>query len=114
METIVEKYRDSALRHFMMQDKMTEKEAMRKCKKIIKEWVNAQTRCDFEYSPIHFACYYGQSDVIKLLEKYGADMKVSNKMGLTGMHIASWSDLAFPLTYLRSKGLDPDQPDIDG
>jgi ankyrin repeat protein len=48
------------------------------------------------------------------LEKYGAEINVANKVGLTPMHIAAWSDLAFPITYLYAKGLDPDQPDADG
>jgi ankyrin repeat protein len=52
--------------------------------------------------------------MLKELELLGAKLNVKNAKGLTPMHIAAWSDLAFPLTFLVEKGLDPDEADEDG
>lgn len=93
---------------------MTEFNAKVKAREDIKKWVNKKTECQFEYSPVHFASYHGVYDVLKLLEKYGANLLVANNAGLTGIHIAAWQDHAWTLTFLQSRALSVDQPDMDG
>ena len=114
MEEIVEKFREVAIEDQMKRNNMSEKEAKRYAKAQVVEWMNQKTKCEFGYTPIHFACYHGQSDIIKILDKYGADMSLANNVGLTPMHIAAWNDLPYPLTYLYWRGADPDSPDHDG
>lgn len=114
LQEIVEKYRKTALAHFQKVDGMTEKDSKIKIRANIKEWVNKTTMCQSAYSAVHFASYHGIHDTFKLLETFGAKLDVSNNQGLTPMHISSWQDHAWALTFLQARGLNPDQPDNDG
>lgn len=67
MEEIVEKFREMSIKKMIEEDKLTFKQANRTARNQIKEWVNLKTRCEMHYSAIHFACYHGQSDTLKLL-----------------------------------------------
>ena len=39
-------------------------------------------------TPIHYAAWDGDLDMIKLLASYASDLKIPNKTGLTPLHIA--------------------------
>ena len=39
-------------------------------------------------TPIHYAAWDGDLDMIKLLASYTSDLKIPNKTGLTPLHIA--------------------------
>lgn len=69
----------------------------REAKANIKDWVNQVTKDDNGFFAIHFACFLGQSAVIRLLYKYGAELHVRNKLGLTPVHVAAQADKAFSL-----------------
>ena len=58
-------------------------------KRNVQDWVNEKTQCQNEFRAIHFACYQGDSDFIRLLCKYGAQVDIRNKMGLSPMHVAA-------------------------
>lgn len=76
--------------------------------------MNQQTKCSNGFYAIHFACYHGESAIIKALVTYGADLDVRNKMGLSPMHVAAQADRAYPLTFLYARGLDVDCVDAEG
>ena len=63
---------------------------------------------------IHFACFVGHSGIVRLLYKYGAELHVKNKLGLTPVHVAAQADKAFSLTYLQARGLDMESLDNEG
>ena len=63
---------------------------------------------------IHIACSMGKNDILKILYKFGADVKIANKNGITGIHIASLNNHVFCLTFLVEKGADIDQKDSKG
>lgn len=68
---------------------------------MIKQWVNQQTVCENGFVSMHFACYQGDSEVIRLLYKYGSNLTAENKLGLQPVHVAAQADRAFPLTFLH-------------
>lgn len=72
------------------------------------------TMCPNGFVPMHFACYQGDSEVIRMLYKYGADLIAKNKLGLSPMHVAAQADRAFPLTFLWYNGVDVDCVDSEG
>ena len=45
---------------------------------IIKKWVERSTLCQNGFTAIHYACYRGDHDILKQLQKYGADIHVKN------------------------------------
>ena len=63
---------------------------------------------------LHFACYQGDCEVIRVLHKYGANLHVRNKLGLSPMHVAAQADRAFPITFLFKNGVDIDCVDSEG
>ena len=86
----------------------------REAKANVKDWVNQVTSDDSGFFAIHFACFLGQSAVIRLLYKYGAELHVRNKMGLTPVHVAAQADKAFSLQFLYSRGMDMETVDNEG
>ena len=51
------------------------------------------------------------TNFIKVLYKYGADLNAQNINGLTPMHIAAYANMKFQLTFLYKRGCDIDCPD---
>lgn len=49
--------------------------------------------------------------MIRLLHRYGANIKQKNNLGLSPMHFAAKADRAFALTFLYKNGADPDSVD---
>lgn len=47
------------------------------------------TICHNGFVAMHFACYQGDSDVIRLLYKYGAKLNAKNKLQLQPIHVAA-------------------------
>ena len=76
--------------------------------------MNKKTLCQNKFSPIHFACFQGDAEVIRLLHKYGADIDVKNEMGLSPMHVAAQNDKAFSIAFLYEHGIDVDCEDNEG
>ena len=59
LEEIIERYRFAAEQKYKKVLSLSDKQAKSTAKKDIKNWVNAKTKCEFEYRAIHFACYHG-------------------------------------------------------
>ena len=60
-------------------------------KNLLSKWANVVT--DEEFSPLHFATYHGNVQLIKfLMENCEADMHKRNKFGSTVLHIAAQGD----------------------
>lgn len=133
LETLVEKYREAYVNQMVefhkttsidlvQQDgiidsaKMQEitKRYEREAKINIKDWCNQVTDDENGFFAIHYACFLGQSTIIKLLYKYGAELHVRNKAGLTPVHVAAQADQAFSLQFLYSRGLDMETLDNEG
>lgn len=92
LEEVIEFYRKNALLYLYEENKTTkedERENRKKVKQEIVDWVNARTDCNNGFSPIHFACYHGDADVMRMLVKYGAKLNVVNKQMLSPMHVAA-------------------------
>ena len=70
--------------------------------------MNKTTHCANGFYAIHFACYNGDPEMIKLLVKYGSRLDVANKIGLSPMHVAAQADKAYPITYLWANDQDVD------
>ena len=57
-------------------------------KKLLAEWVNAQT--DEGFTAIHFATYHGSYPMLKFLtDNAKADIHIKNKFGSSVMHVAA-------------------------
>jgi len=69
----------------------------------IRSWVNSKT--DEGFTPIHFASFKGNMEIVKLLESHGADFAIKNNQGLSVIHIAAQGDQPVSLAYFREKGL---------
>ena len=72
------------------------------------------TKDENEFFAIHFACFVGTASVIGLLYKYGAELHVKNKAGLTPVHVSAQADKAFSLMFLYCRGLDMESQDNEG
>ena len=77
-------------------------------------WINQKTTCEFGYFPVHFAAFAGDANVLRLLERYGAQFNVLNNLGVSPMHLAAREDLPFAITFLKQRGLAIDAMDNDG
>jgi len=78
----------------------------------IRSWVNSKT--DEGFTPIHFASFKGNMEIIKLLESHGADFAIKNNQGLSVIHIAAQGDQPVSLAYFREKGLSIIERDEKG
>lgn len=114
LEELVEFYRQKAIDIYKQDTSKSMKDLKRKVKKEIQDWMNRQTICDQGNNSIHLACMHGDSMVIRLLVKYGAELNVVNKNGHTPMHISAFYDKSYPLTFLQKRGLDVDGLDKYG
>jgi len=78
----------------------------------IKAWVNSRT--DEGFTPIHFASFTGNIELIKLLESHGADFAIKNNQGLSVVHIAAQGDQPVSLAYFRERGMSIYERDDKG
>ena len=96
LETIIETYRRKYVQVMLEQaseeNKSNEayiKNLEHEAKKNIQDWCNQVTNDENGFFAIHFACFVGHSAIIRLLYKYGAELHVKNKLGLTPVHVAA-------------------------
>jgi len=78
---------------------MIEETKLRTDKQTIQNWINEKSVQG--YTPIHYASYRGNIEIIKYLVEYGADINVVNKKGLNVMHLASQGDRPNSLVYFK-------------
>ncbi|CDW85825.1 dhhc zinc finger domain containing protein [Stylonychia lemnae] len=72
----------------------------------LKEWVNKQSRGDEGFTPLHFASFHGNIQLIRMLMKYGANIEAKNKLDINMLHVAAQGDQPASLNFFRLQGLD--------
>jgi len=55
----------------------------------VREFVNAATDDEYEFTSLHFASFQGNPGIIHLLMQHGADPKAKSAGGLTMLHMAA-------------------------
>lgn len=68
---------------------------------ILKEWLNKTTKEG--YSPIHYASFRGNIELIEILVENNADYNFINNQGLNCLHIAAQGNKPHALVYLLEK-----------
>lgn len=66
------------------------------------------------YTALHYACWQGYLEGVKLLQKYGADCTAVTYDGNTAVGLACHSNWQTCVEYLLSLGCDVNQQDKDG
>jgi len=103
---------------FLHDENNTSKEIRRKNREIVHNdcgaWIDSPTLCENGFYPIHYACYVGDMDIMKVLISNGGKIDVVNKHGLSPMHVAAQGDKSYPIAYLYENGLSVDAPDKSG
>eukprot|EP00347_Sterkiella_histriomuscorum_P018539 403345126 len=79
--------------------------------KTLKEWVNTQSKGEEGFTPLHFAAFYGNIPLIRLLISYGADILAQNKQGINMMHVSAQGDQPASLNFFKKLGLDVNSRD---
>lgn len=77
-----------------------------KVKQIIKVWINVPAENNQGFTALHYASFFGNPKMIKLLIQHGADIHSTNTQKLTMLHLAAQGDQPYSLTYFRDLGLD--------
>ena len=80
---------------------------------LLKQWINAKQKSD-GWTPLHYACFTGNTDAIYTLLRHGADWKSKNNMGLNMLHTAAQGDTPLPLYLFNKMGLDINSTDNRG
>ena len=117
LDDIIASYRKGAMR-FLHEENNTSPEIRKENREIVHKdcgaWIDSPTLCENGFYPIHYACYRGDMDIIKVLMRNGGKVDVVNKLGLSPMHLAAQGDKAHPTAYLYENGLSVDAPDNSG
>ena len=95
------------------------KKLRRKVMKILKHWINIETKDQYGLTPLHFATYRANFEIVQILVKYGAEVYAKSKMGLSMVHMAVKADNTQSckadnihlLTYFKEKGVSINDPD---
>jgi ankyrin repeat protein len=58
-------------------------------KEVIRKWVNLRSKCDMEFTALHYASFEGNRELIGLLIEWGADPSIKGKNGISVMHVAA-------------------------
>lgn len=58
----------------------------------LRTWINQQTNGEDSFTPLHFASFHGNLHLIRLLIKYGANIRAENRSGVNMIHVAAQGD----------------------
>jgi Ankyrin repeat len=56
---------------------------------VLKEWINTQSKGEEGFTPLHFAAFHGNLELIKFLIEKGANIEAKNKQDINMMHVAA-------------------------
>ncbi len=72
-------------------------------------------RCHSGYTPIHYASFRGNIDLIEILIENGADYYIKSLKGLNVLHLASQGDRVESLIFFKEKyKMDISEKDFNG
>ena len=83
----------------------------------VRAWINAptiSTGANEGFYALHYASFHGNSKLIKMLVKNGADPFAKNKSGINMLHVAAQGDEAYSLTYFKTQGISINSRDSEG
>jgi len=86
-------------------------EAVLKRRERTKSFVNAHLKNEEGFTPLHFASYHGNPDLIDLLIKNGADMGAVNEKGINMVHVAAQGDKPYSILFFSQNGLSIEAKD---
>ena len=72
----------------------------------LKDWVNSPTRCDDHFTPMHYAAFFGNLQMIELLMRHGGDPHVQNEMKINMLHVAAQGDKPQAIAFFLREGLN--------
>ena len=67
-------------------------EKLKTQRKVLRTWINLQTQGEDSFTALHFASFHGNLSLIRMLIKHGADIFMTNKNGLSMIHVAAQGD----------------------
>lgn len=70
-----------------------------KLQEIVKSYVNMHSVAADGFTAMHFASFYGNIKLIKLLIKHGANIFAVNKLGINMMHVAAQGDQPLSVAF---------------
>jgi len=63
--------------------------------------VNSKDSSSDNLTPLHYASYTGNPEMLKLLISYGAELNCRSKMGADVLHLAAQGDSAYSLAFFK-------------
>ena len=69
------------------------------------DWVNANASSEDNFTALHFASFFGNLALIKLLVKHGANVHSVNHLGINMVHVAAQGDQALSIAYFQNCGI---------
>lgn len=94
LEDMLDYYKNMAMK-FLQEDenctctKDTRKSHRELIHNEIAAWMNCPTLCSYGFYPLHYACFQGDVEVIKLVIKNGGEINLPNKYGVLPVHAAA-------------------------
>lgn len=79
---------------------------------LVPKFLNQKTNEGF--TPLHFACFKGNLQLVKILIEKGCRTDLVNEQGLGIMHVAAQADQVTVMTYLKEVGIPIMQIDKNG
>jgi len=72
----------------------------------VKEWINMQSKGEEGFTAMHFACFHGNLNMLRILISFGGDYTMTNKTKISLMHVSCQGDQPAAMVYLKELGLD--------
>lgn len=72
----------------------------------MQSWIDLNSKGDDAFTALHFASFHGNTTMIKLLIRHGADAFASNSQGINMLHVAAQGDQPVSIAYFLDLGLD--------
>ena len=53
------------------------------------KWLNGPSRSEDGFTPLHFAAFQGNLELVRFLVKHGADVNARNEQGINMLHVSA-------------------------